>query len=121
MTLAEYAASLVRIRGLENKEGHVQEPQNETRSIAEMYMDGDGQYDTCIQTISLGDGTYLVYEKQKLPGPCEGIARVRRVSDTASKEYLPRGTTPYLNSESDQDIIRRLNTLLMKPEFHRYE
>jgi len=57
----------------------------ERRSIAEVTMDGEGEYNDLLNVVELGDGTCLVYESQKLFGFGK-MARVARVDISNGKE-----------------------------------
>jgi hypothetical protein len=85
---------------------------NETRSLAEVIMQGDGRYDELIGVDKLRDGTYLVYEKTKLFGPWEGFARVHRL-DPNKREELSSAITSYQQHEDDYTIIRKLNDVIL--------
>ncbi len=91
------------------------EQQPETRSIAEVIMQGDGRYSTLFRVDKLGDGTYLVYEKEKLFGLWEGFARVHRLEPTR-EDYLQGAVTSYQSGESEKRIARRLTDMIFKSE-----
>ena len=84
----------------------------DNRSIAEVIMDGDGRYSTLVKVDKLDDGTYLVYEKEKLFGPWKAYMRVHRL-DPNNKEPLRGAVVPQYHNYSDEEVIRTLRSYIL--------
>jgi len=88
--------------------------QKEHRSLAEVIIQGDGRYSELIRVDKLSDGTYLVYEKEKLFGPWEGFARVHRLDPNQKEMILNGAAGSYQRDEPYDNIIRKLNDCIFK-------
>lgn len=84
---------------------------DDKKLFAKMEKIGNGRLDTLIGADPLRDGTYLVYEKQEIPGEDGGVARACRL-DPSDRDYGVGAISNYTNEESEQEIIKPLNKLM---------
>ncbi len=78
------------------------------KSIAETTLDGEGEFSNLIYVNNLKDGTYLVYETQRVFGWGGGVSRMIRLNSKDGKE-LCSAHIPYSSGEREESIIRTLN------------
>ncbi len=90
--------------------------QEDNRSIAEVIMGGDGNYSNLIKVDKLDDGTYLVFEKERLFGPWKGFMRVHRLDHTKS-EPLCGAVVSYYSHNTDEELIESLRSYIMTVKF----